>query len=390
MPELETSNVLRPYQVEVAKSVWKQLSEIGSATIQMATGAGKSYMAGYLAKQLNRAGYTVFVVALSLDLIYQLADFAKQFGANVIPVTIQTLYRRIARNNGNGEGDPEDEEVYKAYADEISISDDILQKFYGKKVAIIMDEVHHLPARTVKAVAMAAGDGEALRIGLSATPWRNDGRDLEIYAYMGDIVEPRISSSYLIQNGFAVPVEIKVVKAPKCHVEVSEEGSQAYATERRQLAECAERNNFIIDLTTQAEKPALIITQLVKHAETLYEMAKAAGLNAALATGAVKGEVRKQIYDQVRNGQTDVLVATTLADEGLDLPPLKSLIIAMGGRSKTRTLQRIGRLVRPWPSKTRATAYELYDPGTEFFSEHLDERLRLYRAEPAWAITPMS
>jgi superfamily II DNA or RNA helicase len=391
LPELEPSDALRDYQRQVAESAWRQLKDIGAATIQMATGAGKSYLSGYLAKQLNRAGYTVFAVALSLDLIYQLADFAKAFGAEVIPVTIQTLYRRISdRENGEEKSDPEDEEVYKAYADEVEISDDVLQRFYGKKVAVIMDEVHHLPARTVKAVMRAAGEGEALRIGLSATPWRNDGRDLEIYAYTGDVVEPRISSSFLIEHGFAVPVDIEVVRGPPCRTSGAGEGATAYAIERRELAGCKERNEFIVELAAKAEKPVLVITQLVKHAETLYKMAKAAGLNAELATGAVKGEVRKQIYDRIRGGLVDVLVATTLADEGLDLPPLRSLIIAMGGKSKTRTLQRIGRLVRPWPNKTKAIAYEIYDPGTQFFRLHLRERLRLYRTEPAWRIIGLS
>jgi superfamily II DNA or RNA helicase len=79
-------------------------------------------------------------------------------------------------------------------------------------------------------------------------------------------------------------------------------------------------------------------------------------------------------------------VATTLADEGLDLPPLRTLIIVLGGRSKTRVMQRIGRLVRPYSGKTHAVAYELEDEGVEYVADHLEMRLDLYRSEPAWRV----
>jgi superfamily II DNA or RNA helicase len=252
-----------------------------------------------------------------------------------------------------------------------------------------MDEVHHVPARTVKKVMMEAGDGWALRIGLSATPWRNDGRDLEIYAYSGTVVEPKISSSYLIKNGYAVPVEIRVVEAPRCEeaeeCEDLEQGAARYMCVRRALVECEERNRFIIELAKRSEKPVLIITPFVKYAEKLGKLLKETGLKVAVVTGVVKAEKRKEIYDALRRGEIEVLVATTLADEGLDLPPLKTLIIALGGKSKTRTLQRIGRLVRPYPGKKIAVAYELKE-DYPYIADHLEARLRLYKTEPHWRI----
>jgi superfamily II DNA or RNA helicase len=197
-------------------------------------------------------------------------------------------------------------------------------------------------------------------------------------------VEPRITSSFLIERGFAVPVEIRVVRAPRCLTERLN-GAEGWAKELKALVECEARNKLIIDLVQKAEKPALIVTNRVKHAELLYKMAKEAGLRAAVVTGAMKGEVRVETYGGLKAGRIEVLVATTLADEGLDLPRLVTLAIAAGGRSKTRALQRVGRLVRPYPGKTTAVVYELEDP-TGFARMHLQERLRLYGTEPHWRI----
>ena len=95
--------------------------------------------------------------------------------------------------------------------------------------------------------------------------------------------------------------------------------------------------------------------------------------------------VRRLNYDALRRGEIEVLIATTLADEGLDLPPLRTLIIAFGGKSKTRTLQRIGRLVRPYEGKKIAVAYELKE-DCPYIADHLEMRLKLYRTEPHWRI----
>ena len=381
---------LRPYQVEVLRNTWHRLMQTGAGTIQIATGGGKSYMAGYLAKLLAEEGYHVFLVALQVDLIYQLEKFAKSWGApmdKIHPVTVQTLYKRIAKRDISADAeDSEERNVLSAYADEVPIEQSLVDLFLReRKVALIIDEVHHLPARTVKEIAMRAGDGWGLRVGLSATPYRNDDLTPIIYAFGGAIVEPTISSSYLIEHGFAVPVEIRVVEAPRCEVDMHAEGVEGYAKVRRQLAQCKPRNEMIVKLAAQAEKPMLIITQLVSHAKTLYEMIKRVVPRTALVTGTVKGKTRQEIYEGVEKGEIEVLVATQLADEGLDLPMLRSEAIVMGGRSLTRVPQRIGRLVRPWQGKSKGVAYELYDKAP-FFEEHTEARLAIYRTEPHWRI----
>jgi len=380
---------LRDYQVDVIYSAWGRLEAAGAATIQMATGAGKSYVSGYLAKLLAERGYHVYLTAMQLDLVYQLREFAERWGApadRIHAVTVQTLYRRLTgRSVAEAAEDEEDREAASAYADESGMTEDEFSLFQNeKKVAVIMDEAHHVPAETVKEVLGAAGGGWALRVGLTATPWRNDNRDLEIYAYAGAVVEPRITSSFLIERDYAVPVEIRVVKAPPCGVSGGE-GAEGWAKELKALVECEARNKLVVELAAKAEKPVLVVTNRVKHAELLGKMLRELGIRAEVVTGAVKGEVRKEIYDGLRAGRIEAIAATTLADEGLDLPPLRSLVIAVGGKSKTRALQRVGRLVRPWPGKKMAAAYELEDPGG-FSRLHLRERLKLYESEPAWRI----
>jgi len=81
-------------------------------------------------------------------------------------------------------------------------------------------------------------------------------------------------------------------------------------------------DGFIMELIEQAPKPVLVLTSLVKHAEALHEIARVKWDEVALVTGVVKDSERETIFNAVRDGNAEVLVATTPADEGLHPPPL--------------------------------------------------------------------
>jgi len=74
-----------------------------------------------------------------------------------------------------------------------------------------------------------------------------------------------------------------------------------------------------------------------------------------------------------------------LADEGLDLLPLRSLIVALGCKGRTRALQRIGGLVRPYPGKDVAIAFDIWD-SAELLYKQGEARKKLYENEPHWRI----
>jgi superfamily II DNA or RNA helicase len=56
---------------------------------------------------------------------------------------------------------------------------------------------------------------------------------------------------------------------------------------------------------------------------------------------------RAAVLDHMRAGRLDVVVATSLADEGLDAPRVSAVMLTAPTRNIGRTLQRIGRALRP-------------------------------------------
>ncbi|MGC8584361.1 MAG: DEAD/DEAH box helicase, partial [Thermoproteus sp.] len=182
-------------------------------------------------------------------------------------------------------------------------------------------------------------------------------------------------------RGYLLPANITILRYRPAGCRAED-----FVSERRCIVQDDRRNRLIVRLALKAAKPLLLITPFVSHAKALYELIKAEEPSVELVTGAVKGEVRKRIYDALRRGFIKILVATTLADEGLDLPPLTSLIVALGGKSRVRVLQRVGRVERIYPGKTGAYVYDICDT-TKYMLRHCEVREELYRSEPMWKIS---
>jgi superfamily II DNA or RNA helicase len=104
----------------------------------------------------------------------------------------------------------------------------------------------------------------------------------------------------------------------------------------------------------------------------------AKGVSAEVLTGEVKRARRKELLGEARAGRLSVLVATSLADEGLDLPRLSRVFLVYPGRARGRTVQRLGRLMRPHADKTDAVLFDFVDRKVPILRRHHLERRKLY------------
>ena len=86
---------------------------------------------------------------------------------------------------------------------------------------------------------------------------------------------------------------------------------------------------------------------------------------AAAATSGTPKAQRAQQLRQLRERRLAVLVATQLADEGLDVPALDCVVVASTGRAAGRAVQRIGRVMRCAPGKGQPIVVDVVD-GTPF------------------------
>lgn len=83
---------------------------------------------------------------------------------------------------------------------------------------------------------------------------------------------------------------------------------------------------------------------------------------------------------EAKNGLDNgrLLLATSLADQGLDLPQLTAVVLAFPEKARGRLVQRIGRVMRTWPGKTSPLVVDVVDDAVPMFKRRFEKRKKTY------------
>lgn len=243
---------------------------------------------------------------------------------------------------------------------------------------VIVDECHHVPATTFAGVIDSLP--ARWRIGLSATPERSDGLGVLIDHHLGRRLFA-VAIADLAAAGHLVRPTYETVETSFRAVY---RDAQDWARVQDTLVLDDERNALIARVVSERHdgSPALVLTGRVAHAEHLATRIAADGLRAVAIHGDQKKRERADILDRARRGEIDVLVGTTIADEGLDLPGLARLFLTFPSRAEARLLQRVGRIVRPAPNKRAPAVIDFVDRGVGVLAHQARCRARAF--ERAW------
>ncbi len=200
----------------------------------------------------------------------------------------------------------------------------------------------------------------AFRYGLTATPERADGLAPLLEAVMG-AVRATVPPAALEEAGVRVKPALRWVRGVPCPSFDPGEWVDLVGF----LAESRSRNRIVVREARAllAEgRTVLILVPRVSQAEVLASaLAEGGPSDVGILHGRMGRAERAATLEAVRNGTVRCLVATSLADEGLDLPALDGLILAAPGRAKGKAEQRIGRIMRSLRGKRVPVVVDLVD-----------------------------
>jgi superfamily II DNA or RNA helicase len=369
---------LRDYQKKCLEAALTERRGI----IEIATGGGKTLIAAHIIHALSRPA--LFLVH-TRDLLYQTIEvlerelgipvgYAGDGKINIKPVTVATVQTCARAMDIKLDSAPDGEHLASDKPPPQTAADQ-LRDFIKTVPVAIFDECHHLPTETAYGLAHVM-HGAFWRFGLSATPYRADRQDMLMEAALG----PKIFSaraSTLIEKGYLVPPRIRFLPVPPLilksgTVEYSELYS-CYVVENRR------RNKLVVDAAQEQASmgnTVLILVTHVRHGEVLRDLLG----GVPLLQGSDAPEERRRVFAALQEKSCPIAIATTLADEGLDIPSLNCVVVASAGRSETRVLQRIGRALRPFPGKECAVIIDFMDDAP-YLREHASDRLELYKTE---------
>mgnify|MGYP003115626908 CR=1 FL=1 len=360
---------LRDYQLDAVRK-WQTAGCEG--IIVAPCGAGKTMM-GLGAIQICDQKTIILVHTSDLAVQWKeriAAQLTTEDGSSLVPTGDDikvTMY-------GNGKKDDTGDIVIASFQTLARMRfDDLLE--FGKQFGLcIVDEAHHVPASTFSAVMF--GMPARARLALTATPDRPDGLSDIMYWHFGAAVK-QIHTTDLIKSGNVLAPVVQFY-ATQWSPQNQKADWQKWIKEMVSDDGRNERIEQLVKRFVTEGRQVLVLSDRVKHCQELAERMANQGVSSATLVGAMSKKQRREVLELADAREIKAVFATTVADEGLDLPGLDTLILTTPTKSMGRIQQRIGRIMRRADNKKTPLVIDCVDTFGPLFGMHR-KRDRFYK-----------
>lgn len=345
---------LREDQQNVADIALGALRTIGGGLLELHCGYGKTVLGLYIAGTL---GLKTAVLVHKEFLMTQWAERIDTFlpGARVGKIQGQTC-------------DMDDKDIVMVMIQSLATKEYPLDLFAGVGL-VIVDECHHMSAEVFSNALFKAVCPHML--GLSATMTRKDGLSRVFKMFLGDVVAKRVR-----EGGARTKVEILRYKNEDEDFNTTEMGFTGqvnYAGMLSKLSTCEHRLDFVANLVDRLvhkdnRNQIMVLTHYRAMIDALSDRFQKLKIEHGYYVGGMK-----QVELDKSSTKRVVLGTFAMAEEGLDIKTLDTLVLAT---SKSDVVQAVGRVQRS-PTGTPLIC-DIVDPHECFRRQHA-KRLAFYR-----------
>jgi superfamily II DNA or RNA helicase len=219
----------------------------------------------------------------------------------------------------------------------------LVNKVFG---TVIVDECHHVPATVFKGIVDAFY--ARYKIGLTATPWRKDGQHILLYNYFGGP-----AATYITRDANKINPTIIMVESD---IELSSNPMIPWANRVNDLYDNPRYMELFLNLTQiQVERGHLVLA-LADRVEFLKQCHDILDESMLVIGGS-------EDRDFLGSGKNPLLGTTKIFAEGVNIPPLSSLIMGMPLNNRGLLEQLLGRISRPFDGKLQPEAIDIMLKG---------------------------
>ena len=244
---------------------------------------------------------------------------------------------------------------------------------------IFIDECHRTKGETY--LRMLDVYPEAIVVGLTATPWRLDGKGL------GDLFEAVVvvaTPQQLIDEGYLLAPRVFATHIPDLKGIGRSSGDYAKGELGDRMGQATIVGDLVANyqerIATTSHPTALAFAVNVAHSQIITARFREAGIPAAHVDGTMPEGARQKILDDLATGQVKVVSNCEILTEGYDLPALGGALLARPTMSLSLFLQMCGRVMRP-DKATGKTACILLDHAGNVFKHGFPQDVRDYSLE---------
>jgi superfamily II DNA or RNA helicase len=262
------------------------------------------------------------------------------------------------------------------------------KEWFAQFDLVIGDEAHLFKAQSLTKIMTNLTEC-GYRFGLTGTLDGTQTHRLVLEGLFGR-VKNVTTTKELIDTKKLADFKIKalILKHNKVSCEANKKAK--YQEEINYLISSEMRNKFIINLTISLKGNTLVLFQFVhKHGNVLYRMIadKVENRKVFYVHGTVEAEERETVREITEKESNAIIVASYgTFSTGINIKNLHNIVFASPSKSKIRTLQSIGRVLRLAENKENATLFDIADDLTyksrkNFALNHFIERIKIYNEE---------
>jgi superfamily II DNA or RNA helicase len=352
IPECLSGISLRDYQVKAAEMLISKTRGVA----KMATNSGKTEVMAAVIWGLNFP--KTLVLVHRKELMYQTAErFSTRLGCEIGII---------------GDGKHIKKDITVAMIQ--TISNKFKQKDWIDNQVIMVDEVHHISSnQMMNFLKIMPG---SYRYGLSGTPLKYDDlSDMKLMSATGDIAF-EISNDFLIREGYSAK---PIVNIHTVSTDIENAWDMNYPEAYEEfIVNNMQRNKIISNIAKSSSGITLILVNRLDHANKLQSMIPLS----TVVNGSDSTEFRREVLDRMRTDSWGVFISSPILDEGIDVPGMNTVILAGGGKSHVKLLQRIGRgLRRKSEGENILIIHDFLDDTNKHLFSHSENRIETYVQE---------
>ncbi|TYR81842.1 DNA helicase [Priestia megaterium] len=331
----------RPVQENAIQALYETLEEgYKKAMVVMATGLGKTYLAGFFARNFHK----VLFIAHREEILTQ----AKASFEHIMPHKTSGLYYGKEKHEGT--------DFLFASIYTLSRTKHLHQFKRDEFDLIVVDEFHHAAAATYQKVISYFKP--QFLLGITATPDRMDQKD--IYALCDGNVAYQLHFIEGVQKGWLVPFHYYGVYDETDYSAITWLGTK-YDREELLAVQLKEEvaANILEAWKKHKQTRTLCFCSSIEQANFLADYFYKHGFNTVSLHSKTMGLSRKDAIKQLELGQLDVIFTVDLFNEGVDIPSVDTLLMVRPTESLTIFTQQVGRGLRLHPDKDYCTIIDL-------------------------------
>jgi superfamily II DNA or RNA helicase len=341
---------LRPYQVEAFNAARFDVENTQAAFLVLATGLGKTVIAGNLldwfVSEMPKA--QVLVLAHTRDLVDQLE---------------RALWRHLPKEMPTQQltGTEKPDSLPGITVGTVQTAVGYVRQGYRPDFVFI-DEAHHAGEGTMFAQVLDLCP-DALRLGATATPWRGD--EFDVSSHFG---EPsyKIGIEEGMRLGYLVDVDYRlfVDNVDWNFVETLSANSYSIGQLNHKLfmpQRDEEIRDELLEVWYKTIRPrGIVFCQTIDHAEAMLSVLRGvpAWSEAECVHNRMGKRQQKTNLARFRLGDVPLLISVDILNEGVDVPDVNIVCFARMTHSRRIFIQQLGRGLRLSEGKTHVTVLD--------------------------------